>query len=392
MLHLDYYLNRLSKIVLYPTEILFRLGRSHGLRQTWWLFFLKFLSFFGLVKFEEQIDEEKIFNRSLIFLKEAKRRGIPVKAVKLFGQYKNEFVFQHQGQEHYFEGVPGVQGRSREFALDDKFFAKQKLAAAGLPVVQGKLFTDPREAQDYGEELGFPLVVKPNHASLSHHATYPVLNQSELTEAIKIAKQYQPEFIVERFLNGKFYRATVVGNSVFVCEKARPNVVGDSRSSIRDLVQQKNNDPRRGELEQWNSTLHKITIDEELKRYLEKQGLSLNSVPVNEERVELKDKFTLSSGCDIINQTQETHPENLAMFAQVAELMRVNLVGIDLIAKDIAKPHYEQGAGIIELNSLPFLDMHQNPSHGKPEPVAKVVWDFVEERLKNAFDREEKFQ
>jgi hypothetical protein len=41
----------------------------------------------------------------------------------------------------------------------------------------------------------------------------------------------------------------------------------------------------------------------------------------------------------------------------------------------------EQESAVLETNSMPYVDMHQNPSHGEGERVAESAWDMVLEEL-----------
>ena len=66
---------------------------------------------------------------------------------------------------------------------------------------------------------------------------------------------------------------------------------------------------------------------------------------------------------------------------KVAKTLQADLIGIDFICPDITKSYKKQKTAIIEANSLPYIDMHQNPSNGKPSPVAKIVWDIVLDKL-----------
>jgi len=59
-------------------------------------------------------------------------------------------------------------------------------------------------------------------------------------------------------------------------------------------------------------------------------------------------------------------------------------VGADFIIEDITKSWKEparaggeQHCGIIECNSLPFIDLHHYPLFGRPNNIAGKLWDLV---------------
>ena len=106
--------------------------------------------------------------------------------------------------------------------MDHKYNCKKLLQENNLPTAHGQLFTNTAKALKFGNKIGFPLVVKPYNGSLSHHVTCQIISEKELLNAIKIAKQYTPAFIVEKHINGGLFRASVVGKShLFVCQKIK---------------------------------------------------------------------------------------------------------------------------------------------------------------------------
>ena len=225
-------------------------------------------------------------------------------------------------------------------------------------------------------------MVKPSKGSLSHHVTCPINSEVELQGAIIIAQKYRPAFIIEKFITGNLFRATVVGRKLaFVCQKEKANIVGDGHLTIEELIKLKNSYADRGDTHQMNTTLHKISMDDELIKNLAEQKLNLTSILAINKKIYLYNKFTLSYGCDIIGCGEKVHADNNALFIKIANVLETDLVGIDFICADISKPYQEQETAVLECNSLPYIDMHQHPSHGRSEPVAEMVWDIVLDRL-----------
>lgn len=369
--HLEYYLSKL----IFPFVFFEKVARNN--RNCLRSLVFDFLSLLKMVRFISEPDETKLYNRSLIFLKEARKRNLDVKAVKFLGKYINEFKFVYQEKRYYYEGVPLTIGSQKSFEMDDKNAVKILFQRYHLPVARGKIFTNPNKAIEFGKKLGYPLVVKPNSGSLSCHVACPIDSDEKLSRAIRIARIYKPDFIVEKYIRGNLYRASVIAKKhVFVCQKDRANIVGDGYSTVQTLIEAKNNNKIRGETDQMNTTLHKIPLDNLLKKNLQSQGLDLKSVLSKNKKVYLQDKFILSQGCDIIN-CQDIHPANKELFLKIADILKTDLVGIDFICPDISKSYQKQESAILEANSLPYVDMHQYPSHGQSYPVAELVWDIV---------------
>jgi len=329
-----------------------------------------FLSIFRIVTFEEDPDFSQLRNRSLIFWKEAKKRNLEVKQVKILSKPTNYFRLN----SNYYEAIPLTVHQSST-SLDDKLKTKQLLKSKNIPVPEGDGFLLAKKALNYAQSLEFPLVVKPRFGSLSEHVTWNIKNRKELEKAIKIAKQYQPGFLVEEHLEGPLYRVTVIKDKVFICKKEPANVKGDGQSTIKQLINKKNENPFRGKPQQKNTTLHEIPTNKRLIKNLKEQNLTLDYVPKKEEKVYLHRKVILAEGCDIIELTEQVPTENKVLFKKAAQALKSNLVGFDFITSDITVPYQQQKNGIIEANSLPYVDMHQFPSKGKPQPIAETGWD-----------------
>jgi len=66
------------------------------------------------------------------------------------------------------------------------------------------------------------------------------------------------------------------------------------------------------------------------------------------------------------------------MLEKLGAFLKDPLVGVDFIMHDITQTwHTEKHCGIIECNSLPFIDLHHYPLFGKPNNVAGKLWDLV---------------
>ncbi len=344
---------------------------------------IRLLSFARVVTFVSEPDITTLNNRALVSLLEAKKRGIPIEAVRFFHTYFNEFRFFYRNHWHYYTSIPTtIFYRKTSLEMDDKAQVKKILSDAGIPVASGGRCKTIDDAHALARAIGFPLVVKPLDGSSSMHVTFPVQSDEELVRAVAIALEYSPGFLVERYLPGRLYRGTVVGKKhVFVCEKERTHVVGDGTSTIMQLIEEKNTDPRRAQAHQTNATLRKIPCDDRLDTTLARNGLNRNAILPAGEKAYLHDKCLIGLGCDVIGHTEQAHPTNKELFLKIAELYCADLIGIDLICDDITKPYDPETAGILEVNGLPHVDLHVHLSVGSPDPIGAAIWDTVLARL-----------
>jgi len=349
-----------------------------------WPLILRTLSVVKIVKFDSSPNKEKLLNRSLIFFNEAEKRNIDIRAVKVLGKYRNDFRFTHNNKNYHYEGIP-LFSINPQFDMDHKPIARALLLKNNIPMPQGNKFINKQKALKFIENIGFPVVIKPCSGSLSQHVTCNISSEKEAEKAIKIAKIYRPDFIVEKYIPGLLYRATVVGQEhVFCCQREIANVTGNGVLTIKQLIDEKNKDEKRGDINKKNTTLHKISIDDTLIAQLTEQSLQLDTVPEKDKKIYLHNKHTLVTGCDTVGVTEKVHIDNKNLFLKIAKLLDTQLVGIDFICSDISKSYKQQTSAVLETNSLPYIDMHQETSHGAPDNVAEIVWDVV---LKSTEDR-----
>ncbi len=102
------------------------------------------------------------------------------------------------------------------------------------------------------------------------------------------ARKYSKGIIIETFVTGHDYRVLVINKNFVAASLRTPAmVIGDGKSTINQLINQVNRDPRRGSGHE--KVLTKIKVDDMTKRILKDSGLTLNSVLPKEKILYLKD-------------------------------------------------------------------------------------------------------
>ena len=182
--------------------------------------------------------------------------------------------------------------------------------------------------------------------------------------------------MVEKFLPGHDYRLLVVGHKLVAAARREPPlVVGDGVHTVRQLVDQVNADPRRGEGHA--TSLTKIRFDDIAIGRLQAQGLEPDSVPEKGRRVILRNNANLSTGGTATDVTDDVHPEVAARAVAAARMVGLDICGVDVVCESVLRPLEEQSGGIVEVNAAPGLRMHLNPSYGKGRDVGQAVIDLM---------------
>ena len=262
-----------------------------------------------------------------------------------------------------------------ESIAQDKDLTKQLLHAAGVPVPLGRPADSPDEAWAVAQEIGLPVVVKPQDGNQGKGVTVNITDRDAFNAAYETAERYGT-VMVEKFLPGHDYRLLVVGNKlVAAARRDPPLVVGDGVHTVRQLVDQVNADPRRGEGHA--TSLTKIRFDDIAIGRLQAQGLEPTSVPEKGRRVILRNNANLSTGGTATDVTDDVHPEVAARAVAAARMVGLDICGVDVVCESVLRPLEEQSGGIVEVNAAPGLRMHLNPSFGKGRDVGQAVIDLM---------------
>ncbi len=339
----------------------------------------KLFLFLKLVSLRDDFADSDIQARTACFINEAKKSGIKFKGFYGPFGYTDRFQAEINKKIISFDSLPIADfvGKQGTATIDDKEKTKKRLKVGGFPLAEGRAFWfwQKNKSVNFGLNLGFPLVVKPRGGSVSRHVTTNINDSKKLISAINKAVSYSPCFIIEKFIPDSFvYRATVIDFDFIACVKQIPaNVVGDGESSIQKLIDEKNNSPRRQKINSTDHVLHKIIIDKTTYELLTATERNLSSVPEVNEIIYLQKDSFLKLGGDLEEMTPRVHPDNLKLFKEVAKFFNVRVVGLDFLAQDISQSWKSQPCAILELNSVPCIELHHFPSSGAPQNVAKAI-------------------
>ncbi|NNE26212.1 MAG: cyanophycin synthetase, partial [Saprospiraceae bacterium] len=152
-------------------------------------------------------------------------------------------------------------------------------------------------------------------------------------------------------------------------------VVGDGKSTIQELIDIINADPRRGYGHE--KVLTAIKVNDMTMNLIESAGYTLETVLQEGENLNLKDTANLSTGGTATDVTDIVHPENIFMAERIARVVGLNICGIDVMTSDISKPLSVTNGAVLEVNAGPGFRMHLAPTEGLPRNVAGHVVDML---------------
>ena len=253
---------------------------------------------------------------------------------------------------------------------------KRLLLEQAIPVAKGTTISSVDDVDNAIREVGFPLVFKPLDGNHGRGISINIKNREDAVEAYEFAARISRRVIVERFVTGYDFRVLVIDNKMVAAALRDPaNVKGDGVSTIQQLIDIENTDPRRGYGHENVLTL--ITVDRDTLDLLEKKGYTLETIPAKGEKVFVKSTANLSTGGTSVDVTDHVHPQNIFICERISKIIGLDICGIDIMAENLTEPLTENGGVVLEVNAAPGFRMHIAPSEGIPRNVAGHVIDML---------------
>jgi cyanophycin synthetase len=300
---------------------------------------------------------------------EARRRGIPVQRLD-----EHSLVQLGWGARRKLIRA-SITGDTSHIAVEtagNKALTKSMLSAVGVPVPRGAVVRTTAEAIAEAERIKGPVVLKPLDGNHGRGVSLGLATPDQVRWGFEQAIKHGRRVIVEEQYVGRDYRILVVGGQVVaVAERVPARVVGDGRSSVAQLIETVNQDPRRGVGHE--QVMTRIVVDDQVHEMLSRVGLTIDAVPNEGAVVTLRATANLSTGGTAIDRTDVIHPDNASIARRAALTVGLDVAGIDFIAPDITRSVRETGGGIVEVNAAPGFRMHLEPSEGPSRDVAKAV-------------------
>jgi len=255
-----------------------------------------------------------------------------------------------------------------------KVVTNSLLRQAGLPVPAQIAVWTLDQAVSAAEALGYPVVVKPADRDGGAGVSAGITTESELHTAFERARSCSPNLLLEKHIEGRDYRVYVFrGRAIAAMVRAPASVTGDGANTVSTLVARVNVDLRRGGYP--SAPLTRIELDAEALELLAAQELTTDSVPEAGRCVLLRRSSNVSTGGMPTAVFDRMHPDNARLCERAAQILRLDLAGIDLLMPDITRSWKQGGAGICEVNAQPQIS-----SVASRETFALLMSELVEQQ------------
>jgi cyanophycin synthetase len=310
---------------------------------------------------------------TMSLVKAAEQRGIPW--LRLNDQSLVQF-----GHGKYQQRIQAtVTGRTSHIAVElasDKEETNKILVALGLPAPRQELVQSADAAWRAARRLGLPVVTKPFNGNHGRGISIRLTTEEDVRAGFEAARAISRSVIVETFLEGDDHRLLVINGELVAATRRTPgHVVGDGVRTIAQLVEEVNQDPRRGVGHE--KVLTRIVLDAQAEQMMQRVGYTAGSIPKAGEAVYLRSTANLSTGGTATDVTDIIHPDNRDMAVRAIRAIGLDVGGVDFLSPNIAESYKSVGGGICEVNAAPGFRMHVAPSEGTPRDPAGPVIDML---------------
>jgi len=242
----------------------------------------------------------------------------------------------------------------------DKVRTNRLLRQAGVPVPKHEEVNQAEAAIAAAERLGWPVVIKPADKDRGEGARAYLRTSEQVAAAFQHASAISKRVLVEQCVVGHEFRLTVVnGRLLWAHERVPATVVGDGRHTLQELVEMENAKRRQALLTN-PAGLTLIQMDASNVAYLQETGRGLHDAPAAGELVRLQRVPAATTGGEGRGHFHDIHPDNRLVAERAAQLLRLDIAGVDLIMPDITRSWREVGGAVTEVNAIPQISIQTN--------------------------------
>jgi len=343
------------------------------------VFLFETLALVKMTKFSSDINKANTF-RSKIIWEEAKKRGILMEQVIFFGkpldQYRIILNNKNKKKKFYFESIPiRPEFLDMRQNWDDKVALKQEFEKYDIPIPAYFEFplwhfkNTKKNIRKIFSKIKNPLVVKPRIGSRGRHTITNINSLQQLRDGISIAGQICSHLIIEEHLKGNVCRATLVNGTMAGFYRGQaPTLVGDGKKTILKLIEEKDKNRQ--------NRVEPIRISKELHDHIARSGFAVDDILPDGISLPLSHRIGRLFGGTTCEMLDELHPSFIPILKKATKILGLSVVGFDCIIPDPTRDANSQKWGIIECNTLPFIDLHYYALEGTPKNIAGMIWDM----------------
>lgn len=327
----------------------------------------------------KDIDLQLLAATSRLVVSEAMRRGWTMETPYLGSPHFH--ITKPDGKKlHIFSATPPTTSFVAAHGANDKLLTTLLMKDNGIPVPETYMSADKQELLKHAShffERSKAVVVKPIDQAHGHGVSVNVQTFESAGQAIERAMAFSEAVIIQEYISNPVDIRVLVINDTYVAALVRvpARVFGDGVSTIEQLIDKTNTDPKRGI--KYRKPLN--IIDKMLVGYY--LGDNLSTVPDNGQEIRVLGTANVGTGGETIDVTDLLPLELREMSIRAAQFSGLPVCGVDFIIKQ------EPAEGVtieeltpvfIEINKCPSLQLHETPTFGASRPAIKTYVDYLD--------------
>ena len=261
----------------------------------------------------------------------------------------------------------------------NKSMANDFVHQLGYRVPQSIIYNkdkDMTEAKQLLDRVG-KVIVKPEYGSLSRGVTLDITNEEMLQRAIDnvYVTDYGNVVIQEQMYGDEIRFALIDGHLVGALLRQTPRIIGDGKSTIKDLIEQENTSRRNltntaEPYPELNATM--IAMNAQL--------LENNDIPVDGQMIEVGRGVMLRNGASMYNVTDDIHASYATIVEDIAKNLGAKFVVIDMLLSEYTEPANANYA-FLEFNTSPALNLFYSCRDGNHIDIVPHLVELVDRTL-----------
>ncbi len=305
-------------------------------------------------------DELRLDPTSKLILAAARARGI---AVELLDVEHGYFRLSRRGRAVVCrESLTDLTSAVAFCRCDDKRVTSRLLSAARLSVPEQRIAKTSLQNQVFLRKHG-ALAVKPAQGEQGRGVSVGIRTIHDLEKAVERAQEVGDKVLLEQAVSGVDLRIIVIdGKAVAAAVRSPACIVGTGLATVHELIERESRS--RSEATDGAS---KIPCDDETLRCVREAGYTYESILPEGKRLVVRSGANVHTGGTIYDVTHSVSETLLRVAEQAASVLRIPVVGLDLIVPDLHGTKY----WIVEANERPGFANHE------PQPVASRFIEFL---------------
>lgn len=313
----------------------------------------------------------------LTLIEALQNRGYQYKELEIDGRNYKEFIapngwrwFTSKGYYYY----PFVSVNAFKISRD-KSLSNALVEQLGIPIPHSIQTSDFVTAEKFLKQHS-KIIVKPLSGSGSKGLTLNIEDNVQLSAAMEYASSPESPPLIQKQFFGEEVRFTVLNGKVeSVILRETPRIIGDGKSSIKELIVLEN---RRREKLIFPTLTYPLLDGSIIETHL----LNSSRILEKQEVLELSKATMIKNGASFYGITGSIHRSYCDIAERLALYLNPSMIVVDLMLHDYTAPATNENYVFLEFNTSPSTRIYSSLRSGDTPYIVDQLADMLDEHSK----------